>query len=109
MLVQKVGFYAATIQYQHMVIPIPLGGTIRELFKMSDEIGQYQKEQTRFKNLMANINGDLVKSSWTRFGFAKLVNNIYAIINLLPVDLQITKRQIGEIFGAVGTLMRLFT
>jgi len=30
-LFQKIGFYAATVQYQHVVIPIPLWETLQEL------------------------------------------------------------------------------
>jgi hypothetical protein len=43
---------------------------------------------------------------------AKIVSNIYAIIDSLPEDQRLAKRQIAEIFeavsGAVGTLMGLF-
>jgi hypothetical protein len=46
-LFQKVGFYAATVQYLHVVIPIPLAETIDSLVKMSDELGQYQKDQLK--------------------------------------------------------------
>ncbi len=109
-LFQKVGFYAATVQYLHVVIPIPLAETIDSLVKMSDELGQYQKDQLKIQSPMANINGALVKSARTRI--AKIVSNIYAIIDSLPEDQRLAKRQIAEIFGAVsgavGTLMGLF-
>jgi len=32
-LFQKIGFYAATVQYQHVVIPIPLWETLQEYKK----------------------------------------------------------------------------
>ncbi len=77
---------------------------------MSDELGQYQKDQLKIQSPVANINGALVKSARTRI--AKIVSNIYAIIDSLPEDQRLAKRQITEIFGAVskavGTLMGLF-
>jgi hypothetical protein len=36
-LFQKIGFYAATVQYQHVVIPIPLWETLQELERISKE------------------------------------------------------------------------
>jgi len=109
-LFQKVGFYAATVQYLHVVIPIPLAETIDSLVKMSDELGQYQKDQLKIQSPVSSINGALVKSARTRI--AKIVSNIYAIIDSLPEDQRLAKRQIAEIFGAVsgavGTLMGLF-
>ena len=44
--------------------------------------------------------------SWTRI--AKVVNQLYAIIDSLPADERLTKRQLELVFGAVGTLMGLF-
>jgi hypothetical protein len=44
-LFQKVRFYATTVQYLHVVIPILLEETINSLVQMSDELGQYQKDQ----------------------------------------------------------------
>ncbi len=61
-LFQKIGFYEATVQYQHFVIPIPLGETIEELIKMSDELGRYQEEETNSRHPIAEINANLVKS-----------------------------------------------
>jgi hypothetical protein len=109
-LFQKIGFYAATVQYLHVVIPIPLQETISSLVAMSDELGRYQKEQNKPGNPMAAINGHLIKAARTRI--AKVVNNIYAIIDSLPEGHTLTKRQLGAILGAVGgavgTLMGLF-
>ena len=109
-LFQKIGFYAATVQYLHVVIPIPLQETINSLVAMSDELGRYQKEQNKPGNPMAAINGHLIKAARTRI--AKVVNNIYAIIDSLPEGHTLTKRQLGAILGAVGgavgTLMGLF-
>jgi hypothetical protein len=48
-LFQKVGFYAATVQYLHVVIPIPLAETIDSLIRISDELGQYQKDQLKIQ------------------------------------------------------------
>jgi hypothetical protein len=39
---------------------------------------------------------------------AKIVKNIEDIIESLPEDQRLSKRMIGEIFGAVGTLMGIF-
>ena len=36
-LFQKLGFYAATVQYQHVVIPIPLQEIIDAMVAMSNE------------------------------------------------------------------------
>ncbi len=109
-LFQKVGFYAATVQYLHVVIPIPLAKTINSLVQMSDELGQYQKDQLKIQSPVSSINGALVKSARTRI--AKIVSNIYAIIDSLPEDQRLAKRQVAEIFGAVsgavGTLMGVF-
>ena len=109
-LFQKIGFYAATVQYLHVVIPIPLQETINSLVAMSDELGRYQQDQNKPGNPMAAINGHLIKGARARI--AKVVSNIYAIIDSLPEGHQLTKRQLGEIFGAVsgvvGTLMGLF-
>jgi hypothetical protein len=109
-LFQKIGFYAATVQYLHVVIPIPLQETIDSLVAMSNELGRYQQEQNKPGNPMAAINGHLIKTARTRI--AKVVNNIYAIIDSLPEGHTLTKRQLGAILGAVsgavGTLMGLF-
>ena len=56
-LFQKIGFYAATVQYQQVVIPIPLQETIDSLVAMSDELGKYQQDQNKSGNAMAAING----------------------------------------------------
>ncbi len=68
--------------------------TIDSLVKMSDELGQYKKDQLKIQSPMANINGALVKSARTRI--AKIVSNIYAIIDSLPEDQRLAKRQIAE-------------
>jgi hypothetical protein len=73
-LFQKVGFYTATVQYLHVVMPIPLAETIDSLVKMSDDIGQYQKDQLKIKSPVSSINGALVKSAQTRI--TKIVSNI---------------------------------
>jgi hypothetical protein len=79
-LFQKIGFYAAMVQYLHVVvIPIPLAETIDSLVRMSDELGQYQKDQLKIQCPVSSINGVLVKSARTRI--AEIVSNIYAIIN----------------------------
>ena len=59
-LFQKIGFYAAMVQYQHVVIPIPLQETIDSLVAMSDELGRYQQDQNKPGNAMASINGHLI-------------------------------------------------
>jgi hypothetical protein len=100
LLFQKVGFYAATVQYLHVVFPIPLAVTIDSLVRMSDELGQYQKDRLKIKSPVSSINGALVKSARTRI--AKIVSNIYTIIDSLPEDQRLPKRQIAEIFGAVS-------
>ena len=105
-LFQKVGFYAATVQYLHVVIPVPLTGIIESLVKMSDELGQYQQDQNKAGNPMAAINGAIIRKARSRI--ANLVNKIYAIIDSLPEDERITKRQLVEILSGVGTLMGLF-
>ena len=106
-LFQKVGFYAATVQYLHVVIPIPLQETIDSLVAMSNNLGEYAKDQhSQPGNPMAAINGHLVKAARTRI--AKVVNQLYAIIDSLPADERLTKRQLELVFGAVGTLMGLF-
>jgi hypothetical protein len=77
---------------------------------MSDKLGQYQKDQLKIQSPVASINGALVKSAQTRI--AKIVSNIYAIIDSLPEDQHLAKRHISEIFGVlsgvVETLMGLF-
>ena len=45
-LFQKIGFYAATVQYQHVVIPIPLQETIDALVEMSDKLEDTAKIKT---------------------------------------------------------------
>ena len=55
---------------------------------------------------MAAINGHLINAARTRL--AKVVNKLYAIIDSLPADERLSKRQLAEIFGTVGTLMGLF-
>ena len=106
-LFQKLGFYAATVQYLHVVIPIPLQETIDALVAMSNELGEYAKDQhSQPGNAMAAINGHLVKAARTRI--ARVVNQLYAIIDSLPADQRLNKRQLELVFGAVGTLMGLF-
>ena len=92
-LFQKIGFYAATVQYQHVVIPILLQETIDSLVAMSDELGKYQQDQNKPGNAMAAINGPLIIAARTRI--AKVVNHVYAIIDSLPADHQLIKQQLG--------------
>ena len=74
---------------------------------MSNELGEYQKDQHKQPgNAMAAINGHLVNSARTRI--AKVVNQLYAIIDSLPEDQRLNKRQLGLVLGAVGNLMGLF-
>jgi len=105
-LFQKIGFYMATVQYQHVVIPIPLWETIQELIHISDELWHRQEEIAKPRDPLAKINTNLIKS--TRARIAKLVNNINNIIESLPEDQQLIKWMIGEMFGAMGVLMGMF-
>ena len=105
-LFQKIGFYAATVQYQHVVIPIPLWETIQELLKMSDNLEKQQHLMSKSKDQHAKDKANLIESARKRI--AKVINNINDIIESLPEDQRLTKRTIGEIFGSVGTLMGMF-
>jgi hypothetical protein len=49
-LFQKIGFYEATVQYQHVVIPIPLWETIQELIKISDNLKKQQQQIDKSKD-----------------------------------------------------------
>ena len=102
-LFQKIGFYAATVQYQHVVIPIPLWETIQELIKISDNLGKQQQQIAKSKDPYAKDKANLIESARKRV--AKVVNNINDIIESLTEDLRHTKWMVGEIFGSVGTLM----
>ena len=66
--------------------------------------------RNKFRNGSNQANGHLIRSARTRI--AKVVNQIYNIINSLPADHQLNKQQLGQIFGAVsgsvGTFMGLF-
>ncbi len=55
-LFQKIGFYAATVQYQHVVIPIPLWETIQELIKISDNLEKQQQQISKSKDPYAKKN-----------------------------------------------------
>ncbi len=59
-LFQKVGFYAATVPYQHVVIPIPLWETIQELIKISDNLGTQQQQIAKSKDLYAKDKANLI-------------------------------------------------
>jgi len=74
---------------------------------MSNELGRHQEEQANSRrHPMTKINANMVKSARARI--AKVINNIKDIIESLPEDQYLTKRIIGEIFGAVETLMGIF-
>ncbi len=105
-LFQKIGFYAATVQYQHVVIPIPLWETIQELNHISDNLEKQQMQISKSKDPYAKDKIYLIDTARKRI--AKVVNNINDIIESLPEDQRLTKRMIGEIFGSVGTLMGMF-
>ena len=109
-LFQKIGSYAATVQYLHVVIPIPLAETIEAMVKMSDELGTYQKDQLKAGNPLSGIMSQIIKRARERI--ASDIHKIYNIIDTLPPDHQISKRQILEFLstalGGVGTLMGLF-
>jgi len=104
-LFQKIRFYAATVQYQHVVIPIPLLETIQELIKISDNLGT-QQQIAKSKDPYAKDKANLIESARKRI--AKVINNINDVIESLPEDQCLTKRMVGEIFGSVGTLMGIF-
>ena len=97
--IQKIGFYAATVQYLNVVILIWLQETIDSMVAMSDELGRYQQDQNKARNPIAAVNEYLIKSARTRI--AKVVNHTYAIIDSLPADQRLSKPQLGEIFWAV--------
>jgi hypothetical protein len=50
-LFQKIGLYAATVQYQHVVIPIPLWETVQELIKISYKFGTQLKGMSKSKDI----------------------------------------------------------
>jgi len=83
-LFQKIGFYAATVQYQHVVIRIPLWETIQELIQISDELGKRLQEIAKSKDPYAKINTNLIKTARARI--TKAINNIDNIIASLPED-----------------------
>jgi hypothetical protein len=105
-LFQKIGFYAATVQYQHVVIPIRLWETLQELQAISKEFGDQLKAIIKNKDIFTEVKTALITSAKARI--AKMVKNIEDIIESLPEDQRLSKRMIGEIFGSVGTLMGIF-
>jgi len=105
-LLQKIGFYAATVQYQHVVIPIPLWETIQELIKNSNNLEKQQQKIAKSKDPYAKDKANLIESARKRI--AKVINNINDIIESLPEDQRLMKRMIGDVFGSVGTLMGMF-
>jgi len=105
-LFQKIVFYAATVQYQHVVIPIPLWETIQELLKISDNLEKQQQQIGKSKDPYAKDKANLIDSARKRI--AKVINNIKDIIESLPEDQRLTKRMLDGIFGSVGTLMGMF-
>jgi len=58
---QKIGFYAATVQYQHIVIPISLWETIQELIKISDEFANQLKAMNKSKDIYAKVKTTLIE------------------------------------------------
>ena len=105
-LFQKIGFYAATVQCQHVVIPIPLWETLQELQAISKEFEDQLKAIIKNKDIFTEVKTALITSARARI--AKIVKNIEDIIDSLPEDQRLSKRMIGEIFGAVGTIMGIF-
>jgi len=105
-LFQKIVFYAATVQYQHVVIPIPLWETIQELLKISDNLEKQQQQIGKSIDPYAKDKANLIDSARKRI--AKVINNIKDIIESLPEDQRLTKRMLDGIFGSVGTLMGMF-
>jgi hypothetical protein len=105
-LFQKIGLYAATVQYQHVVIPIPLWETLQELETISKGFGDQLKAIIKNKDIFTEVKTALITSARARI--AKIVKNIEDIIESLPEDQCLSKRMIGEILGAVGTLMGIF-
>ena len=113
-LFQKIGSYAATVQYLHVIIPINIDRTIQQLVRTSDELGRQDQAnhqvdtQQLFKPEI--VTGRIISKARTRI--AKLVGQLYDIIDVLPDEHQLEKRQIGQILstalGGVGTLMGLF-
>ncbi len=79
---------------------------IQKLIHIFDKLGSKQEHIAKSKDPLAQINTNLIKSTKARI--AKLVDNINDIIKSLPKNQRLTKRMIGEIFGAVGTLMGIF-
>ncbi len=77
-LFQKIRFYAATVQYQHVVIPIPLWETIQELIKISDNLGTQQQQIGKSKDTYTKDKANLNESARKRI--AKVINNINDII-----------------------------
>ena len=77
-LFQKIRFYAATVQYQHVVIPIPLWETIQELIKISDNLGTQEQQIGKSKDPYAKDKANLNESARKRI--AKVINNINDII-----------------------------
>jgi len=94
-LFQKIRFYAATVQYQHVVIPIPLWETIQELIKIFANLGTQQQQMSKSKDPYAKFKATLRESARERI--AKVINNINDIIESLPEDQRLTKWMIGDI------------
>jgi len=92
-LFQKIGFYAATVQYQHVVIPIPLWETIQELIHISNNLEKQQQQISKSKDPYAKEKNYQIDTARKRI--AKVVNNINDIIETLPKDQRLTMRMIG--------------
>ncbi len=72
----------ATVQYQHVVIPIPLLETIQELIKISDNFGTQQQQIAKSNDPYTKDKSNLIESERKRI--AKVINNINDIIKFLP-------------------------
>jgi len=59
-LFQKIRFYVATDQYQHVVIPVPLWETIQELIHITDKLGKRQEQIAKSKDSLAKMNTNLI-------------------------------------------------
>jgi len=90
---QKIRFYAATVQYQHVVIPIPLWETLQELEAISKEFGDQLKAIIKNKDIFTKVKTALITSARARI--AKIVTNIEDIIDYLPEDQRLSKLMIG--------------
>jgi hypothetical protein len=85
-LFQKIGFYVATVQYQHVVIPIPLWETLQELQTISKEFGDQLKAIITNKDIFTEVKTALITSARARI--AKIVKNIEDIIDSLPTPVK---------------------